>query len=215
VLRELPSLRHLAADGEPMWRRAESRDISGRILGTNLGKNPQTASMHGHGPAQPRPSERVDAPAGQLLPGLLLLSTTAAAVPIGLIGSRFGRKRVIAAGYLGMGLAAMAGLFIMDASQGAILFLVAGLANAAPVVLTVPLMADLVPRHHFGKATGLLAASGSIAAPLSSLVAGFLADLYGPRAIFGVMAAALLLTGVRVRHSARLTVRATLVATEA
>jgi predicted MFS family arabinose efflux permease len=54
-------------------------------------------------------------------------------------------------------------------------------------VLTIPLLADLVPRRHMGAATGLLAASGSIAAPLASLAAGGLSDLYGPRAIFGLM----------------------------
>ena len=124
----------------------------------------------------------------QLLPGMLLLSTPAAAVPMGRLGTRLGKKRVIAAGYLGMGLAALAGLVVTTKGQGAGLFLAAGLANAAPVVLTVPLLADLVPRKHLGKATGLLSASGSVAAPLSSMVGGYLSDIYGPRAIFAVMA---------------------------
>ena len=57
------------------------------------------------------------------------------------------------------------------------LFLLAGVGNAASMVLTIPLLADLVPRHHMGAATGLLAAAGGIAAPLSSLVAGTLADV--------------------------------------
>jgi MFS family permease len=53
-----------------------------------------------------------------------------------------------------------------------------------------------------GIATGLMAAAGSIAAPLASLVAGGLSDVYGPRAIFAVMAvmtlvAIALLPGVR------------------
>jgi MFS family permease len=124
----------------------------------------------------------------QLLPGLLLLSTTAAAVPVARLGTRFGKQRVIAAGYLGMGLAALVGLVVVTLQQGVLIFLIAGLANAGPIVLTVPLLADLVPRQHLGKATGFVAASGSIAAPLSSLVGGYLSDLYGPRAIFVVMA---------------------------
>jgi MFS family permease len=65
---------------------------------------------------------------------------------------------------------------------------IAGVGNAASAVLMLPLLADLVPRHHMGVATGVLAASGSLAAPLTSLLAGRLADLYGPRAIFGFMA---------------------------
>jgi MFS family permease len=39
-----------------------------------------------------------------------------------------------------------------------------------------------------GAATGVLAASGSVAAPFASLLAGALADVYGPRAIFAFMA---------------------------
>jgi predicted MFS family arabinose efflux permease len=49
-------------------------------------------------------------------------------------------------------------------------------------------MADLVPKQHMGAATGLMAAAGSVAAPLASLLAGALSDVYGPRAIFAVMA---------------------------
>ena len=62
-------------------------------------------------------------------------------------------------------------------------------ANAASKVLAIPLMADLVPRHRMGATAGILAASGSVAAPISSLVAGGLADVTGnARAIFAVMA---------------------------
>ncbi|HZT07860.1 MAG TPA: MFS transporter, partial [Chloroflexota bacterium] len=64
----------------------------------------------------------------------------------------------------------------------------AGIGNSAAVVLAIPIMADLVPKQHMGLATGILAAAGSIAAPFASLVAGGLADVYGPRVIFAVMA---------------------------
>jgi MFS family permease len=73
--------------------------------------------------------------------------------------------------------------------EGAVVFVLAGTGSAAVMVLTVPLLSDLVPRRHMGTATGALAASGSIAAPLASLAAGSLSDLYGPRAIFALMAA--------------------------
>lgn len=135
---------------------------------------------------------RVDEAEAQFLPGLLLLSTTLAAVPVGVLGTRLGKRRMIAAGYVIMILAALAGLVITTREQGAALFLLAGIGNAASVVLTIPLLADLVPRHHMGAAAGLLAAASGLAAPLSSLVAGTLADLYGERAIFAVMAAMVL-----------------------
>jgi maltose/moltooligosaccharide transporter len=124
----------------------------------------------------------------QLLPALLLVSTTVLALPMGWLGDRYGRKRVMTAGYAIMGVCGLAGLVITTKEQGAVIFLLAGVGNAASMVLTIPLLAELVPAPRIGTATGLLAASGSVAAPLASLVAGTLSDLYGPRAIFGMMA---------------------------
>jgi MFS family permease len=124
----------------------------------------------------------------QILPALLLLSTTLLAVPAGRLGAKLGRRRVISAGYIVMGMAALGGLFITTKEQGALLFLAAGAGNAAIMVLTLPFLAELVPPHHMGAATGVLAAAGSLAAPLTSLLAGGLAGLYGPRVVFAVMA---------------------------
>ncbi|HEY3079913.1 MAG TPA: MFS transporter [Chloroflexota bacterium] len=143
----------------------------------------------------------------QLLPALLLLSTTALAIPVGYLGTRYGKRRMMAAGFVVMGLAGLAGLVITTVGQGVALFLLAGVGNAAILVLTIPLMADLVPRHHMGGATGLLAASGSVAAPLASLLGGSLSDLYGPRAIFAMMtvstcAAMVLMLAVRLPRPA-------------
>ena len=87
-----------------------------------------------------------------------------------------------------MGVSALFGLVITTRLEGVALYLFAGLGNAAVIVLAIPLLADLVPRQQMGVAAGLLAASGSLAAPLSSLIAGELAGQFGPRAIFGVMA---------------------------
>ena len=125
----------------------------------------------------------------QLLPGLLLLSTTVLAMPMAWLGDRYGKRRVMSAGFAIMGCAALAGIVITTKEQGAVVFLLAGVGNAASMVLTIPLLADLVPRHHMGAATGILAASGSVAAPLASLAAGALSDPYGPRAIFALMTA--------------------------
>ena len=139
----------------------------------------------------------------QLLPALLLFSTTLLAIPAGVLGNRIGKRRTISTGYAIMGLAALAGLVVTTKEQGAIVFLLAGIGNAAAQVLTTPLLADLVPRKHMGLATGVLAASGSVAAPLSSFVAGAMADYYGtPRVIFLIMSvmigvALLLMLGVR------------------
>jgi MFS family permease len=141
----------------------------------------------------------------QLLPALLLVSTTALALPMGWLGDRYGRKRVMMVGYAIVGACGLAGLVITTKEQGAAIFLLAGIGNAASMVLTIPLLAELVPGHRIGAATGLLAASGSLAAPLASIVAGALSDLYGPRAIFGLMALMIVLALLlmpAVRHAA-------------
>jgi MFS family permease len=129
----------------------------------------------------------------QLLPSLMLLSTTLLALPMARLGDRYGKRRVIAGGYAVMGVAALAALVITTREQGALVFLLAGVGNGASMVLTVPFLADLVPRPHMGAATGILAASGSVAAPFASLLAGGLADVYGPRAIFAFMAVMIVL----------------------
>jgi Na+/melibiose symporter-like transporter len=145
----------------------------------------------------------------QLLPALLLLSTCLCALPMGWLGSRFGKRRVISAGYAVMGIGALAGLVVTTKEQGAAVFFLAGIGNAAALVLTIPLLADLVPRKHIGLANGALAAAGSVAAPISSFVAGALADYYGtPRVIFAIMAtmisvALLFMLGVRTPAEAR------------
>jgi MFS family permease len=92
-------------------------------------------------------------------------------------------------GALALGCAALSGLVLTTPEQAVVTFLVGGAGSSAVMVLTVPLLADLVPRHHTGVATGALAAAGSIAAPISAVAAGGLSDLFGPRAIFALMAA--------------------------
>jgi MFS family permease len=138
----------------------------------------------------------------QGLPALMLAGTTLLAIPMGKLGDRFGKRRVISRGYSIMGCAALGGLVITSIEQGMAVFLLAGIGNAAIVVLNIPLLTELVPRHHMGTASGFLAASGSLAAPIASLAAGGLADAFGPRAIFGLMAATIaialsLMPGVR------------------
>jgi MFS family permease len=125
----------------------------------------------------------------QALPALLLLMTLLCALPAAHLGNRIGKRATLAAGYVLLALCGLAALVISTKEQGALVFLLAGVGNAAGQVLPVPLLADLVPKRHMGVATGALAASGSVAAPLASLAGGALSDAFGPRAIFGLMVA--------------------------
>jgi maltose/moltooligosaccharide transporter len=125
----------------------------------------------------------------QLLPALLLLTTAALALPMARLGTRYGKRRVISGGFAIMGAAALVALGITTKQQGAATFIFAGVGNAACQALTLPFMADLVPRRHMGLAVGALAASASLSAPFASVAGGVLADACGPRAIFAMMAA--------------------------
>ncbi|HTE86300.1 MAG TPA: MFS transporter [Dehalococcoidia bacterium] len=125
----------------------------------------------------------------QLLPAMLLVSTTLFALPMAWLGNRYGKRLVMGFGYLVVAAAGIAGLVITTKEQAAIVFALTGIGVAASQVLTIPLLADLVPRRNIGAATGILAGSGSVAAPVASLLAGGLADRFGPRIIFLFMSA--------------------------
>jgi Na+/melibiose symporter-like transporter len=129
----------------------------------------------------------------QLLPGLLLLTTFALALPMGALGNRVGKRRLIGFGYLLMVLAAGGALVITTREQGALVFITAGAGVAAVLALKMPLLAELVPPGQIGAASGILAAAGSLSAPVASVVGGALSDVYGPRAVFVVMMVMLLL----------------------
>ncbi len=126
----------------------------------------------------------------QVLPALLMASTVLFAFPMAKLGDWFGKRRVMGAGFAIMACIGVAGLVITTKQEGAIVLTIAGIGNAASQVLTVPLLADLVPHRHIGAATGILAGSGSIAAPVASLIAGGFANVYGPRIIFLLMSVA-------------------------
>jgi MFS family permease len=123
----------------------------------------------------------------QLLPGLLLLTTFVLALPMGALGNRIGKRRLISLGYTLMVLAAGGGLLITTVGQGIAVFVTAGAGVAAILALKMPLLGELVPPGQIGAASGILAAAGSLSAPVASVVGGALSDIYGPRAVFGVM----------------------------
>jgi MFS family permease len=128
----------------------------------------------------------------QFLPGVLLLFSTLFAVPVSRLANRYGKRRVLAISYGLVLISALGSLLATELQHGIALFALAGVGSAAVLVLPVPIMADLVPRHRMGAATGLLAGSASIAAPLASVLAGAMADAFGLRAIFVVMVAFIL-----------------------
>ncbi len=143
----------------------------------------------------------------QLLFLLLVAATAVFAVPVGLLGDRLGRKRILGVGLLLLSLACLAGAFSQTLEQIVIVLVVVGLGNAASTVLIYPILTELVPAERIGEFTGLSAIVQNVAIPLSVLVAGGLINLnlggLGYRSIFlltggFVLASLLMLQTVRL-----------------
>jgi maltose/moltooligosaccharide transporter len=113
----------------------------------------------------------------QLMGAVMLLSTAIFAVPVGLLGDTFGKKRVFALGLFTMGVFALFAAFANSIPQ-LILFLVfLGFGNAAQTVLFFPYLADLISADRAGEFQGLSAAAETGGVFLSILVAGELINL--------------------------------------
>jgi MFS family permease len=132
----------------------------------------------------------------------------AVAFPIGWLGDRFGRRGLLALGYLvgagmmaGFGLAFFAGTTGLPALAG--LFALGGVYLAAEETLEAALTADLVPdRALRGTAFGLMATVNGLGDFVSSVAAGLLFDLASPAWAFG-SAAALMLLGAGLLQRVR------------
>jgi len=128
----------------------------------------------------------VDEGTAQMLAGLLLAVTALCAVPVGLLGDRYSRKRLLGIGLGLFGLSALAAAFFARTLPDfliALLFI--GVGNAAHTVLSYPLLTELVPLARIGEFWGFNTLFASAAALVSAALAGWLADLFGTyRAVF-------------------------------
>jgi MFS family permease len=110
---------------------------------------------------------------------VLVLSTAAGIVVLGFVADRLGRKRVLHAGLALFALAAWAATSVGSVEAALPVMVLAGLGNACPTALGVPLLADLVPRARTGEFLSLASAVWSIVQPLGSFLAGALVDHFG------------------------------------
>ncbi len=99
-------------------------------------------------------------------------------VPAGYLADRIGKKRMLIAGLLIFGIAAIVGSQSADLVQGTLALGVVGLGAACLSVIN-PLLTDLVPRKRTAEFIGLGSALWSFAAPLGSVLAGGLSDALG------------------------------------
>lgn len=134
---------------------------------------------------------------GFVLPSLLF------AVPSGLIGTRFGRRRTMLTGLLAMALLLASGWFIQGEAMLIGILVLAGISSALMMVNALPLVYD-VGGVRIGALTGLYYFAINAAAVIGPQIVGILIDLTGknyrvmfpPSALF-VALAGFLLTRVK------------------
>jgi maltose/moltooligosaccharide transporter len=131
---------------------------------------------------------------------MVVLATSIGAIVVGLMGDRFGRKRVLQPALVLFALAALVGSQVHDVVQALPVMIFVGLGNAAPTALHLPLLADLVPRARAGAYMGYASLVWSVAQPLGSLLAGVLVDATGSyRGVFIFAAACMLAASFLMR----------------
>jgi len=136
----------------------------------------------------------------------------AASFPIGVVADRFGKKTILAFGYLLTGISVIG--FIFNTGNLAYLglfFVLAGVAIAITDALERTVAADLLPENLRGTGYGTLATVNGVGDFVSSSLVGFLWSAVSPLAGFGY-SAVLTISGAGVLFSMR--GRGTIVTTE-
>ena len=108
-----------------------------------------------------------------------IVATVVFTVPAGWLGDHLGKKPVLLAGLVLMGVVVLVGSQVRTVEQAAAVLMVTGAANAACTVLLFPLLADLLPADRAGEFTGLGSGVWELAQPLGAVVGGLAADVTG------------------------------------
>jgi maltose/moltooligosaccharide transporter len=111
------------------------------------------------------------------------------ALPAGVIGTRFGRRRAMLLGFAAMAMSLLALSMVGSASQAVPLIALASMCWTLPMVNAYPLFVEPIPREHRGVLAALflltMALGGGVGDPLN----GALFDLFGSyRPLFVMMA---------------------------
>lgn len=130
------------------------------------------------------------------------------ALPSGLIATRFGRKRVIMVGIIGLSSLFVLGWFIQSEIMLIAILVLAGICWALINVNSLPMVYDVGGEARIGAYTGLYYFASSVAAIAGPQTVGFLVDLTGAsyRIMFIFSAVFMVLAGVfmsQVKEKAR------------
>ncbi len=109
-----------------------------------------------------------------------------ATFPSGFLADRFGRRRVLAVGYLlGLGVNLTLAAASFDLAAICFAFLLSGIAIAVGETIEKACVAEILPREHRSHGLGVLATANALSDMVSSVGVGILWDRIGARAAFG------------------------------
>lgn len=122
--------------------------------------------------------DRIDANGiSQIIPALMILTMGVMAVPCGVLGDRYGKRRVFGLGLVVMGISALLAASTTTIPQLIPCVILLGIGNAAQTVLFFPYLTELVPPSRVGEFTGLSAFAETSGVVFSVLLAGALINL--------------------------------------
>lgn len=124
---------------------------------------------------------------------VLILTSAVLSYPMGLLGARYGNRRMVVLGTLTLVGAAIIGIVVPAYVWMFPLAVLAGCGFAATNALTYPLLAELIPAAKVGVFTGIQTAFGAAAVPVSIVITGTLISHFGYRSIFAVLAVMMVL----------------------
>ena len=143
--------------------------------------------------------------------GLTLIVAQAAAIvsyiPVGIVASKFGRRKTILAGITMLTTAFFIGNFIGEGASPLVMypiFALAGIGWATINVNSFPMVVELAKGGEVGKYTGYYYTASMAAQIVAPILSGFLYDIFGMRAMFfsfgTVFVAASFVTMFFVKH---------------
>ena len=136
----------------------------------------------------------------QYAPMVFGLSATAATLPLGILGDRIGRKRVLAWMLALWAVVAIGLTFAQTFAHALLAAALTGVPFAALMTVGYALMVDLIPKARTAEFLGLSAIPVAVPQVIGPILGGVLIDTFGYRSIFPTAACTQLLALVLLRY---------------